>query len=64
MNECKDCAKLQSEVEALQDELSMLDHAGILLDIAEEYADLLAEQGKIPNTPHGKRQFILTGVKL
>jgi hypothetical protein len=29
-----------------------------LLSIAEDYADLLAEQGRIPNTPAGKRGFI------
>jgi hypothetical protein len=39
-------------------ELADLEDRQRLLNIAEEYADLLAEQGKIPNTPAGKRGYI------
>lgn len=57
MRECENCEELESIVTDLKNENKKL------LEIAEEYAGLLAEQGKIANTPYGKHRFILTGVK-
>ena len=58
MSDCPNCTKLQSKIDDLQDELDSMIDGRRLRNIAEEYAELLAEQGKIPNTPAGKKGFI------
>ncbi len=63
MSDCPNCTKLQSKIDDLQDELDSMIDGRRLRNIAEEYAELLAEQGEIPNTPQAKRRFIMTGVK-
>ena len=58
MSECGQCAKLNARIEQLEDEIALFENEARLLEICEEYADLLAEQGRIPNTPAGKRGYI------
>ena len=58
MSACLQCIKLSQKIDKLEDDLEALSGNRRLLEIAEEYAQLLADQGKIPTTPAGKRGFV------
>ena len=58
MSECDKCRRLELKVRDLEDEIEIMSNASRLLGIAEEYAELLASEGKIPNTPAGKKSYI------
>jgi hypothetical protein len=58
---CAECNRRQSRIEQLESEIAVLEDHARLLEIAREYADLMAESGSIPNTPAAKLKFITGG---
>jgi hypothetical protein len=58
---CAACLKKEQRIEDLEAKIAVMEEPERLYDLVVDYAELLAEQGKIANTPAAKREFVHGG---